>query len=282
MKLWERVIEHRLRRITSVTKKQFGFMPGRSTTEAIFLTRQLMKRYREQKKDLHMVFIDLEKTYDKVQRNVMWWALEKKKVPTKYVAIIKDMYDNVVTSVRACDSETSDFPLKIVLHQGLVLSPYIFALEMNVVTRDIQGEIPWCMLFADDVVLIDESRIGVDRKLELWRQTLESNGFRLSRTKTEYMRCEFSGVRSEDGDVTLAGQVMPKRDTFRYLGSMLQSDGEIDEDVSHRIRAGWVKWRQTSGVLCDRKVPQKLKGKFYRTAIRPAMLYGVECWATKR
>jgi len=133
------------------------------------------------------------------------------------------------------------------------------------------------MFFADDVVLIDESRIGVDRQLELWRQTLESKGFRLSRTKTEYMRCEFSGVRSDDRDVTLAGQVVPRKDTFRYLGSMLQSDGEIDEDVSHRIRAGWVKWRQASGILCDKKVPQKLKGKFYRTAIRPAILYGAEC-----
>jgi hypothetical protein len=49
------------------------------------------------------------------------------------------------------------------------------------------------MLFADDVVLIDESRIEVNQKLELWRQTLESKGFRLSRTKTEYMMCQFSG-----------------------------------------------------------------------------------------
>ena len=282
MKLWERVIEHRLRRMTSVTKNQFGFMPGRSTMEAIFLVRQLMERYREHKKDLHMVFIDLEKAYDKIPRNVMWWALEKHKVPAKYITLIKDMYNNVVTSVRTSDVDTDDFPIKIGLHQGSALSPYLFALVMDEVTRGIQGDIPWCMLFADDVVLVDDSRTGVNRKLELWRQTLESKGFRLSRTKTEYMMCGFSTTRCEEEEVSLDGQVVPRKDTFRYLGSMLQEDGGIDEDVNHRIKAGWMKWRQASGILCDKRVPQKLKGKFYRTAVRPAMLYGAECWPTKR
>ena len=96
------------------------------------------------------------------------------------------------------------------------------------------------------------------------------------------MRCEFSGVGGEDGDVSLEGQLVPKRDTFRYLGSMLQSNGDIDEDVSHRIKAGWMKWRQTSGILCDKKVPQKVKDKFYRMTVKPAMIYGAECWPTKR
>ena len=59
---------------------------------------------------------------------------------------------------------------------------------------------PWCVVFADDVVLVDESRLGVNRTLELWRQTSESKGFRLSRTKTEYMTCDFSAVRCEEGE----------------------------------------------------------------------------------
>jgi hypothetical protein len=72
MKLWEMIIEHRLRRVTNITENQFEFMPGRSTMEAIFLIRQLIERCREQKKDLNMIFIDLEKAYNKVSRNVMW------------------------------------------------------------------------------------------------------------------------------------------------------------------------------------------------------------------
>jgi Reverse transcriptase (RNA-dependent DNA polymerase) len=160
--------------------------------EAIFLIRRLMERYQELKRDLHMIFIDLEKAYNKIPRNIMWWTLEKKRVPTKYVTLIKDIYTNVESS----------------------LSPYIFILVMDEIT-DIQGDILWCMLFADDVVLIDESRIGVDQKLEFLRQTLESKGFRLNRTKTEYIMCQFSGDNSDDGDVSLDGQVVPMNDTFR-------------------------------------------------------------------
>jgi hypothetical protein len=69
-------------------------------------------------------------------------------------------------------------------------------------------------------------------------------------------------------------------DKFRYLRSMLQNDREIDEDISHKIRAGWVKLRQTFDILCD-KVSNKLKDKFYKMSIRSAMMYGAECWATK-
>jgi hypothetical protein len=63
---------------------------------------------------------------------------------------------------------------------------------------------------------------------------------------------------------------------------MLQKDGDINEDVSHRIKVGCLKWREASSVLSDPSVSLKLKDKFYRTAIRTVMLYGAECWPTKR
>jgi hypothetical protein len=136
------IIEYHLRGVTNVTENQFDFMPERSTIEAIFLIRQLMERCTEQKKDLHIVFIDLEKIYDKVTRNAIWWALQKYEVSTKYITLIKDMYDNVVTSVRTSNRDTNDFPINIGLHQGSALSPYVFALVMDEITRDIQGGIP--------------------------------------------------------------------------------------------------------------------------------------------
>ena len=80
-------------------------------------------------------------------------------------------------------------------------------------------------------------------------------GFRLSGTKTEYMMCDFSATMHEGGDVSLNGQVVPQKNTFRYLGSMVQKNAYIDEDVRHRISAGWLKWHQASGILCDRRVP---------------------------
>ena len=102
----------------------------------------------------------------------------KKTVPIKYIDIIKDLYDGVVANVRTCGGIISDFSISIGLHQGSVLSPFLFAIVMDELTRAIQDEIPWCMLFADDIVLVDETRARVNAKLEF----VEANS-RISRFK---------------------------------------------------------------------------------------------------
>ena len=74
------------------------------------------------------------------------------------------MYDGVRIRVRTVIGDTEDFFIDIGLHQGSVLSLFLFTIVMNELTREIQDEIPWCMLFTDDIVLIDESREGVNTK----------------------------------------------------------------------------------------------------------------------
>jgi hypothetical protein len=60
-----------------------------------------------------MIFNDLEKAYDKILRNIIWWAFKKKFIPTKYVILIKDMYTNIMPCVGACDDESDIFSIKI-------------------------------------------------------------------------------------------------------------------------------------------------------------------------
>ena len=92
--------------------------------------------------DLHIVFIDLEKTYDRVPRKVLWRCLEKKGVPVVFMRVIKDIYDRVRTKVRTLVEDMGDFPIDIGLHQESALSPFLFTIVIDDLTREIQDEIP--------------------------------------------------------------------------------------------------------------------------------------------
>lgn len=109
---------------------------------------------------MQLVFVDLEKAYNRVPRETLWKALEKKAVRIAYIRAIKDMYEGVSTSVRTQGGDTVDFPITMGLHQGSTLSPYIFTLVFDVLTKHIQELAPRFMLFADDsLALRVEGRI---------------------------------------------------------------------------------------------------------------------------
>lgn len=139
------------------------------------------------------------------------------------------------------------------------------------------------MNIKDDVMLIDISKEGVEGKLKLWMNTLEAQGLRISRTKTKYMKCDFRGTAMrEDLFIHLNNHELPQKRHFKYFSSMLDADGDINEDAKYKIAVGWLKWRAISRVLNDKQVLTKLKGKFYITIILSALIYRIKCWTTKQ
>ncbi|KAI5089302.1 histone H4 transcription factor [Silurus meridionalis] len=211
MKLWERVVEARLREEVSICEQQYGFMPRKSTTDALFALRMLMEKYREGQKELHCVFVDLEKAYDRVPREELWYCMRKSGVSEKYVRVVQDMYEDSVTAVKCAVGTTDWFRVKVGLHQGSALSPFLFAVVMDRLTDEVRQESPWTMMFADDIVICCESREQVEKSLERWRYALERRGMKVSRSKTEYMCVN---EREGSGVVRLQGEELQKVEEF--------------------------------------------------------------------
>ena len=278
LKIFERVLDKRLREETEIRDEQFGFMKGRGTVDAIFALRQVMEKYLEKQRGLYLAFVDLEKAYDRVPRGEVWRSMRMKGVKEKYVRVVKDMYRGARTRVRSAVGTTDAFPVQVGLHQGSALSPYLFNLLMDTLLEETAVESPWRMLFADDIVLIAESREELQNRLEECRMCLEEYGLKVTREKTEYV--EFNS--DDGGDIMMQGHSVTKADSFKYLGSMVSQDGSIDKEVGSRVQAAWNNWRRTSGVLCDKRISARVKGRVYKAVVRPALLYGAETWALKK
>ena len=282
-KIWEKVVDRRLRECTEIHESQFGFMPGRSTTDAIFILKQTIEKHREGQKDIRVTFIDIEKAYDRVPREEIWRCMRERNVPEKYVKLIQDMYRGCKTKVRSAAGESDSFNVDVGLHQGSALSPYLFVILMDVLTEGVRKEVPESMMFADDIVLCGGREVDMTEYLDTWRKSLEERGMRLSRPKTQFM--DFNFEQNQQGNrepVKILGEELERVTHFKYLGTSMEEEGGMETEITKRVGAGWRNWKKCSGVLCDRRMPVKLKGKVYKTVIRPAMLYGTETWATTK
>ena len=135
--------------------------------------RMLIEKYREGQRELHCVFMDLEKAYDRVPQKKLWYCMRKSEIVEKYVQLVQDMYEGTKTVVRCAVGTTESFKVNIGLHQGSALSPFLFAVVMDRLTDEVRREPPWTMLFADDIVICVESRKEMDQRLESWKYALK-------------------------------------------------------------------------------------------------------------
>ena len=96
---------------------------------------------------------------------------------------------------------------------------------------------------------------------------------KVSRSKTKYL-CINGGNDNET--VKMEDTKVPKVKEFKYLGSIVHKSGSCEREVKKRVQVGWNGWKRVSGVICDGKLPARVKGKVYSSVVRPEMVYGLE------
>ena len=128
MKVWERVLNEKLKQVTSVSKNQFGFTVGKSTAGAMFIVRQLQEKYLEKRKKLYHIFVDLEKA---IPRAAIRWALRRQRVPKRLINSVMALYRETRSLVRVVGKTPVDLGIEVRVHQGSVLSPLLFIVVME-------------------------------------------------------------------------------------------------------------------------------------------------------
>ena len=167
--------------------------------------------------------------------------MKKSGIVETYVQLVQDMYEESETVVWCAVVTTESFKVKVGLHQGSALSPFLFAVIMDRLTDEVRREPPWTMLFADDIVICEETREEVEQRLESWKYVLKSRGMKVSRLKTE-CRCINGGNDNET--VKMEDTKLPRLKEFKYLGSTVQESGGCEREVKKRVQAGWNGWRR--------------------------------------
>ena len=114
-------------------------------------------------------------------------------------------------------------PVGVGLHQGSSLNPYLFAMIMDVLAREIKDISPWCMLYADDIVLCATRSEIVEKKLEEWRMAMEDRGLKINRKKTVNLRFNVDGNLDGNSDINIKGENLER----------LADNGDLDAEMTH-------------------------------------------------
>ena len=194
MKVLERIVETQIRSSIKIDDMQFGFMPGRGTTDAIFIVRQLQEKFLAKNKNLYLVFVDLEKAFNMVPCQVLWWAMRKLGIDEWIVQLVQAMYCEVRSKVCINNCFSDSFNVNVGVHQGSVLSPLLFITVFEALSQEFRTGSPWELLYADDLVFIAETIEELSQKLDAWKVNLEKKGLRVNMKKTKIM---FSGVNMD-------------------------------------------------------------------------------------
>ena len=291
--LIERVIENSEGQIG---EEQSGFRKGRSCADQIFVLRQLCEKMKQKKRRVCIAFMDLEKAYDRVDREAMWQVMRIYGIGGKVLRGIMSFYDDGRACVRVGGKVSDSFEVKMGLRQGCVMSPWLFNIFMDGVVREVYsrvngmgvkmsvgGEEEWVLsqlLFADDTALVAESAEQLQCLVSEFGRVCKRRKLRVNVDKSKVMSVEVN-VGPSLLNIVLNGERMEVVNSFKYLGSCFSSGGGVKEDVSMRVGEGMKTFGAMKRVWSARSVTLNVKRELYERIVVPTVMYGSESWGMR-
>ena len=297
-KIFGRVLINRIREGTEevLREEQCGFRRGRGCVDQVFVVRQICEKYLAKGKDSFWAFMDLEKAYDRVDREAMWRMLGIYGVGGKLLSAIKSFYVDSRACVRVGDMESDSFGVKVGLRQGCVMSPWLFNVYMDGVVREVNTRVGerglsltgergqnWVVnqvLFADDTALVADTEEALQQLVTEFGRVCERRKLKVNVGKSKVMRCTRRDVVGELR-VNLGGERLEEVGSFRYLGSQVTRSGEIGEEVRYRVGEAGKVMGGMKKVWKNRDLGMGVKRRLYESVVVPTALYAAETWGMK-
>lgn len=286
-KILSTVILNRLREYgeQAIGEHQAGFMSGKSTTDQIFVMKELASKYWEYNKDLYILFIDFKKAYDSLIRSKVWNRLRQSKISEKLIRLIRMCVEGSKGKVRIERELTDTFDISSGVRQGDGLSPLLFnlALEKALKTAaavprgaNIEGKIN-ILAYADDVALAAESKRDLEALAQVFLEEALEVGLHVNEDKTRYIKI---GRVAEPINSTLdvMGYAFKSTEEFKYLGVTVNNQNKIEEEIQIRLNAANRCYWSLLKLLKSKHLSRDTKIRIYTVILQPVLLYGAEVW----
>jgi len=231
------------------------------------------------------IFIDFSQAFDTVKRDVIYNSLTKYNVPDKLIKLIKLTMQRTKMKVKVNNSYSEWFETKTGVRQGEPLSALLFSLLLDsVITNlEIRGNITTRLkqicVYADDILIIGRTKqilIGTFCKLkhEALKARLIANN-----KKTKYLSC--TRKTTQPTYIDTGEEQFEQVNSFKHLGTMMNTDNSIEEEIKERIAAGNWAFHVHKKLFTSKLISRNVKLQLYNTLIRPTVTYASETWALK-
>ena len=233
-----------------------------------------MEKKLEKQGSMCIGFVDLEKVFDTMSRKMVMATLRWLGVPEAEIRMVEATYEQTSGRVIIGAAMSEQFSVNIGLRQGSALSPLLFIVVIELISRKVSMKnASRKLLYADDLAIVAEDKEELNESLEEWKEAFKQHGLRVNLEKTDVLSI---GAHREELNIKLEGRTIRQNNSFIYLSGAVSSDGRSETEVRRRVQAGANAWRQVEGVMSDRHISKKLKGKVLGACVTPAMLYGLE------